>query len=114
MSKIDDQTRLNHMLDAAREASTFIQGETRESLNENRMLELSLVRLIEIIGEAASRISQKKQAAIPRIPWKQVISMRNRLIHAYFDVDLDILWQTVTEDLEPLIKELAKVVEEES
>jgi uncharacterized protein with HEPN domain len=89
MTKIDDETRLRHMLDAAREASFFIQGKTRESLNTERMLALSLVRLLEIIGEAASRVSKEKQAQSPEIPWRQVIGMRNRLTHAYFDINLD-------------------------
>lgn len=114
MPKIDDTTHLNHMLDAAREASTFIEGKTRESLNEDRMLELSLVRLIEIIGEAASMVSQEKRAEVTQIPWRQVIGMRNRLIHSYFAIDLDVLWLTMTEDLEPLIEELTRVIEEES
>lgn len=84
----------------------------RESLNTERMLTLSLVRLLEIIGEAASRVSKEKQERIPEIPWRQMIGMRNRLIHAYFDIDLDFIWQTVTEDLVPLIAELEKVLSE--
>lgn len=112
MTKIDDETRLRHMLDAAREASLFIQGKTRESLNTERMLALSLVRLLEIIGEAASRVSKEKQAQSPEIPWRQVIGMRNRLTHAYFDINLDFVWQTVTEDLVPLIAELERMLGE--
>lgn len=60
MSKIDDNTRLHHMLDAAREASDFVQGKTRESLDGDRMLALSLAKLIEIVGEAASHVSKEK------------------------------------------------------
>ncbi len=112
MTKIDDETRLRHMLDAAREASLFIQGKTRESLNTERMLALSLVRLLEIIGEAASRVSKEKQAQVPEIPWRQIIGMRNRLTHAYFDISLDFVWQTVTEDLVPLMAELERILSE--
>lgn len=110
MSKIDDESRLRHILDAAKEAVSFVQGKTRASLDTERMLSLSLVKLIEIIGEAASKISKQKQAELPQIPWGQIIAMRNRLIHAYFDVDLDIVWKTVTEDLKPLINELEKII----
>lgn len=112
MTKIDDETRLRHMLDAAREASLFIHGKTRDSLRSERMLALSLVRLLEIIGEAASRVSNKRQAQSPEIPWRQVVGMRNRLTHAYFDIDLDLVWQTVTEDLVPLIVELERLLGE--
>ncbi len=103
MSKIDDYTRLSHMKDAAKEALSFIEGKTRESLDKERMLTLSLVRLVEVVGEAASRVSSAKQQQIKEIPWPQVISMRNRLIHNYYEVDLDILWKTVIEDLPPLV-----------
>jgi uncharacterized protein with HEPN domain len=89
MTKIDDETRLRHMLDAAKEASLFIQGKIRESLDTERMLALSLVRLLEIIGEAASRVSKEKQVQVPEIPWRQIVGMRNRLTHAYFDISLD-------------------------
>ncbi|MBP0012972.1 MAG: DUF86 domain-containing protein [Roseofilum sp. SBFL] len=99
------------MLDAAKEACGFTQGKTRASLDSDRMLTLSLIKLIEIIGEAASRVSKEKQAELSELPWSQIISMRNRLIHAYFDIDLDILWQTVYEDLNPLITELEKEID---
>jgi uncharacterized protein with HEPN domain len=71
-------------------------------------LQLALVRLIEIIGEAATRVSKETRAACPIIPWDDVIGMRNKLIHGYDSVDLDILWDTVTDDLPPLIEELEK------
>ncbi|MGB5592630.1 MAG: HepT-like ribonuclease domain-containing protein [Crocosphaera sp.] len=103
MSKIDDYTRLSHMKDAANEALCFIQGKTRKSLDNERMLVLSLIRLVEVIGEAASRVSKEKQKEINNLPWPQIISMRNRLIHNYYEVDLDILWKTVTEDLPFLV-----------
>ena len=85
----DDRIRLQHMLDAAREALSFTDGKNREDLNSDRKLALSLVKCIEIVGEAASRISQETQQETPQIPWSDIISMRNRLIHAYFDIDLD-------------------------
>ncbi len=106
----DDLIRMRHMLDAAREAMAFVQGRTRSELNRDRMLVLSLVKSIEIIGEAASRVSADIRAEYPEIPWSSTVAMRNRLIHAYFDIDLDRLWDTVTDDLPPLIAMLEKIV----
>ena len=106
----DDQIRLRHMLDAAHEAVTFIQHETRESLDRDRKLLLALVKDVEIIGEAASRVSEALQQTSTEIPWVQIVGMRNRLIHAYFDIDKETVWKTITEDLPPLILELEKII----
>jgi len=106
----DDSVRIRHILDAAREAVAFSQGRSREDLDTDRRLNLSLVRLLEIIGEAARGISSEFREAHPDLPWKSMIGMRDRLIHAYFDVNLDVVWETVTEDLPPLITKLEKIV----
>lgn len=98
--------RLQHMLDAAREALSFISGRNRGNLARNRMLALSLIKEIEIIGEAATKFSPQCKQSIPSIPWPEIVGMRNRLIHGYADIDLDILWDTVTLALGPLIVEL--------
>jgi len=99
------------MLDAAREAESFAQNKTRSSLGTDRKLQLALVKCIEVVGEAAAKISNESRENLPQIPWSNIIGMRNRLIHAYFDINLDILWKTVIEDLSPLISELEKIVE---
>lgn len=96
MSKIDDRTRLLHMLESCQKIVQYAQGETRQSLEDDEKLCLALVRLIEIIGEAASKVSPEKQAEIQQIPWRTIIGMRNRIVHAYFDIDYDIVWDTVT------------------
>jgi uncharacterized protein with HEPN domain len=101
-----DIIRLRHMLDAAREALSFVAGRNSEDLGRDRMLVLALVKEIEIIGEAASRISDESRKALPRIPWPKIIAMRNRLIHAYADVDLSIVWDTLTGALPELLREL--------
>ena len=106
MSKIDDFTRLRHMLEAATEACEMISEESRTSLDSDRKLTLALVRLIEIVGEAAVNVSKEKQSELTEIPWRDLVGMRNRIVHAYFDVDLDIVWQTITEDLPFLISKL--------
>jgi uncharacterized protein with HEPN domain len=108
----DDKVRLQHMLDAAREAISFSIGHTRSDLDGNRMLVLSLVKCIEIVGEAATRISQETQRQAPEIPWQDIMGMRNRLIHAYYDIDLDRVWDTVLDDLPPLVSELEELISE--
>ncbi|MFH1983426.1 MAG: HepT-like ribonuclease domain-containing protein [Pseudomonadota bacterium] len=109
MPKRDDTVVLRHMLDHAREAVGMIAGKTRKDLDAERMLELSLTRLVEIVGEAAGRVSVQGQEEHPAIPWKEIIGMRNRLIHGYDSVDLDVLWDTVDLDLPPLIIALEKI-----
>lgn len=98
-----DEIRLRHMLDAAQEALSFSEGRSRSELDENRMLVLSLVKEVEIIGEAAFRTSEATQAQFPEIPWADMIGMRHRLVHAYFDINLDVLWRTLVEDIPFLI-----------
>jgi uncharacterized protein with HEPN domain len=103
MPRRDADMRLSHMLDAAREGVQMAQGKTRADLDADRPLNLSLVRLLEIVGEAANRAPARERAKFPSIPWAQIVGLRNRLIHGYDNVDFDILWQIVTEDLPLLI-----------
>ena len=108
----DDAIRLRHMLDAAQEAIEFAQGKTHPDLDDDRMLVLALVKDIEIIGEAAYQVSQTTREQLPQIPWDDIIGMRHRLVHAYFDINLDILWRTVQDDLPPLLEELQEILRE--
>lgn len=103
-----DRVRLRHVLDAALELLSFTEGRTRADLSADRMLVLALVKEPEIIGEAAYQISQVTRSEIPEIPWTEIVGMRHRLVHAYFDIDLDILWQTIREDIPRLIEVLAQ------
>jgi len=103
-----DQVRLLHMRDAAREALEFAAGRSRAALDEDRMLVLALVKAIEIIGEAASQISQPTRQRLTRIPWPAIVTMRHRLVHAYFDINLDTVWNTVIEDVPELLAELER------
>ena len=105
-----DLVRIRHILDAVREALSFTSGKTRLDLNTNRMLVLSLVKEIEIIGEAAGQVTEETKNTYKTIPWLDMIDMRNHLIHVYFEVDLDILWDTVVSDLPPLIEALDEIV----
>ena len=110
MSRRNDANFLRDMLDSSREAVSFAQGKKRADLDKDRKLVLAVVHLVEIIGEASGNVSKGFQASHPEIPWPAIIGMRNRLIHAYFDVDLDRVWDTVREDLPPLIAQLEKIV----
>jgi uncharacterized protein with HEPN domain len=110
MPSHDTDVRLRHMLDAAREAVQMARDKTRAALDTDRPLNLSLVRLLEIVGEAASRVPASDRATYSSIPWVQIVGLRNRLIHGYDNVDFDILWQIVTQDLPPLIAELEKLL----
>ena len=109
MPSHDTNARLRHMLDAAREAVQMAQGKARADLDTDRPLNLSLVRLLEIVGEAASRVPVSERAQYSAIPWMQIVGLRNRLIHGYDNVDFDILWEIVCQDLPPLIAELEKI-----
>lgn len=86
----EDEIRLRHMLDAALEAANFFEEKDRKSLSKNRMLLLATVKEHEIIGEAAAKVSKETKALNPDIPWPDIIGMRHRLIHAYFDIDLSL------------------------
>jgi len=109
-----DAIRLRHMLDAAREALEFVRGKTENSIGEDRMLVLSLVKEIEIIGEAAGKVSDPTRRQLSQIPWQDVVDMRNRLIHAYFDIDVGVVWDTVSKDLRPLVAAIESVLAPES
>jgi len=98
------------MWEAAQEAVGYARGRTREDLETDRPLTHSLVRCLEIIGEASNRVSPECRKANPRIQWDDMVGMRNRLIHAYFDVDLNIVWRTVNEELPQLIAELEPIL----
>lgn len=110
MIRQDDLNRYRHMLDCAREAVSLAKAKTRSDVDSDRLLNLALVRLLEIIGEAANRVSREECSGHPEIPWSQIIGMRNRLIHGYDSVDFDILWEIVTGDLPALIVHLEAIL----
>lgn len=110
MTQHDDMVRLHHMLDYASEAVEMVQGRRRDDLKRDRMLQHALVRVVEIVGEAATRVSEEGQQRFPSIPWQYARGMRNRLVHGYDRIDLDVLWDTVQHDLPPLIVELRRIL----
>ena len=98
------------MLDHATEAVRLVEGRSRKDLDADRLLNLSLVRLLEIVGEAAARLSPETRSLYPRVPWPDIIGLRNRLIHGYDIVDFDILWDIVRDDLPALIARLHEAI----
>jgi len=101
------------MVEAAQKALHFTAGKSRKDLTTDEQLALAVVRLIEIIGEAAAKVTPQLQEKYPSIPWKEIVGTRNRLIHGYEEVDLDIVWQIVTTDLRPLVPNLQEVINKE-
>jgi uncharacterized protein with HEPN domain len=110
----DDLARLNDALDAAREAVSFAEGADREDLDKDRKLQHSLVRLLEVIGEAMGAVSPEFRARHPTLPWRGAIGMRNRLIHHYFGIDLDLVIDTVHDVLPGFIEAAEKAIAVES
>lgn len=106
----EDKIRLQHMLDAALEIQQYVLSSTRDDLDFDRKLVHSIVRLLEIIGEAASQVSKQFRDKTPSVLWPILIGMRNRLIHAYFSINLDVVWSTSIEDIPPLIEELNNIL----
>jgi uncharacterized protein with HEPN domain len=110
----EDVIRLRHMVDAAEQAMEFTKGRSRADLDGDRMLGFAVVRALEILGEAASRVSEEGRRACPDLPWQAMTGMRHRIVHAYFDVDLDRVWDTVAQDLPPLVSALRAALAPES
>jgi uncharacterized protein with HEPN domain len=105
-----DRIRLRHMLEASREAVAFGSGKMPEDLSQDRVLTLALLKSIEIIGEAASKVGPDLRERYPGIPWMDIVGMRHRLVHGYFAVDLSRVCDTVADDLPPLIAQLERIL----
>ena len=108
--KNEDLVRLHHMLDSSKAILSFLKGRKRRGLDTDRMLSSAVLREFEIIGEAAGKISQKTKSRFSELPWKQMIGMRNRLIHAYFDISNDIIWKTAKELLPSFCSQLEEII----
>jgi uncharacterized protein with HEPN domain len=107
--RTEDMVRLRHMIEAAESAAQFIAGRSRSDLDTDRMLLFAVVRAIEVVSEAASKLSEEFRAAHPGIPWRAIVGMRNRLIHAYFDIDTQTVWETTTQELPPILNRLREL-----
>jgi uncharacterized protein with HEPN domain len=103
MSKHEPEVSLRQILAYASEAVEIAEGKTRQDLDRDRLLNLALTRLLEMLGEAANRVHEDVRSLYPDLPWLQMIAARNRLIHGYDSVDFDILWAIIQNDLPALI-----------
>jgi uncharacterized protein with HEPN domain len=109
MSQRDDRVYLGHMIDTANKAIDFVAGLSREDFDNNEQLRLALTHLLQVIGEAARRVSPDFRATYPTIPWKAIVGMRSKVVHDYLNVDEDVVWNTVKNDLASLVVELEKI-----
>jgi uncharacterized protein with HEPN domain len=110
----DELVYVGHMLDKAHEALSLVHGKTRQDYDRDSVLRLALTHLIQVIGEAARRVSPQFREKHQRIPWDAIAGMRSKIVHDYMNVDEDIVWDSVTQELQPLIEELKKIVPPES
>jgi uncharacterized protein with HEPN domain len=106
----DDLVYVGHMFDAATKAAGKVAGIGRSEFERDETLRLALTYLLQIIGEAARRVSVDYQTGHPEIPWKAIIGMRHKVVHDYFGVDDDVVWDTVVNELPPLIEKLRSVL----
>jgi len=107
-----DTVRMLHMMEAAKDAMRFATGRTRADLDSDRMFLRALVHCIQEIGEAAARVSEARRALVPAIPWIKIVGMRHRLVHVYYDINADLLWEVVARELEPLIQAVQQALGE--
>jgi len=107
----DDRVRLRHIADALNSAMRFTHGRRREDLDGDEMLAFALVHALQIAGEAAARVSAETRAECPGIPWATMIGMRHRLVHAYFDINFDILWTTAVEAAPALLAQVQPLLD---
>jgi uncharacterized protein with HEPN domain len=106
----DDQLYLGHMLDVSRQAMAKVEGLDRSEFDADENLRLALAHLIQMIGEAARRVSPATCASHPQLPWTEIIGMRHKIVHDYLGVDFDIVWEVVTADLPQLADELKRIL----
>lgn len=105
-AQLDDRTRMLHMLEAARQALSFVAGRQRSDLDTDHMLRRATKDCIQEIGEAAAKVSDESRARAPNLPWTKMVGMRHILVHVYFDLDNDAIWKVTQEHLPLMVTEL--------
>jgi uncharacterized protein with HEPN domain len=106
----DDLVYVGHMLDTAMTARQLVTGRTRHAFDQDEVLRLALTHLIQVLGEAAGRVSVEYRGRHPEVPWPQIIGMRHRVVHDYLHVNQDVVWEVVSRDLPGLITVLSRIV----
>ncbi len=112
MSRRDPRVYIHHMLDHAIEALEMTRGRSRANLDTDRMLNLALVRLTEGVGEASGRVPQDFRSLYPDVPWRQTSDLRNRLIHAYDEINFDTLWEITRNEVPSPVERLEAILDE--
>lgn len=112
--RAEDRIRLLHMTEAAEAALSFVAGRQRGDLDSDQMLQFAVVRAVEVMGEAANKVSEEICASHAEIPWKAIVGMRNRLVHAYFDVDTEVVWQTLQVEIPALLPRLKALLDSQA
>lgn len=111
MSRHDDRVSLRQMLDHIEEAVLLAGERTRADLGTDRVFSLALLKLVEIVCEAGTRVSESVKTEHSEIPWRAIVGTRHHLIHGYDDVDYDILWNIATVDFPPLAMQLRTLLQ---
>lgn len=110
--KKDPKILLLHILESIKNVEDYLVGKTKKDFLEFELLQDAFIRRLEVIGEAVSQIPDDVRHAFPKVPWQEIAGMRNKLIHEYFIVDLDLVWEVVQKDIPQLKKQIAQVLEE--
>ena len=113
VSHENDRIRLQHMLENAQPARRFAEGKSREDLDTDELLLFGLDKAVQIVCEAAYKVTPEFQAEYAQIPWGEIIGMRHLVVHVYYELDIDVLWETVTDDLPPLIAQIQEILSTE-
>ncbi|MXX54080.1 MAG: DUF86 domain-containing protein [Dehalococcoidia bacterium] len=114
MTRRDPMVYVFHMMDYSRDAVDIAQDYSRADLDTNRMLRYALIKAVETIGEAASRVPEDYRTQYPEIPWRETRDLRNRLVHEYDRIDLDTLWNIIQDHIPPLIEQLEDLISQEA
>jgi uncharacterized protein with HEPN domain len=107
----DDSVYLHHIIDAFMQIEYYIDGVSHEEFLSNKLLQDGVIRQLEVMGEAARNLSDDLRNEYPQVPWRQMIGLRNRMIHAYFNVNLQIIWEIVRGDLPDLKRETESILD---
>jgi len=107
----DDSVYLKHIRDAVAKIQVYVKGVSKSSFKRETLIQDAVIRQIEIIGEAAKRVSEKTRSENVQIPWQDISGMRNKLIHDYFGVDIEKVWLTVRKDIPLLKKQINRILE---
>jgi uncharacterized protein with HEPN domain len=107
-----DKVYLKHILDAISNIEKFMKGVSKEAFSSNIEKQYAVLRGLEIIGEATKSLSEELKTKYPQVPWKEIAGMRDKLIHQYFGVDLELVWETIRKDLPKLKNRVIRILKE--